>query len=61
VIGNAKFYSKEIEISTSIKISKELKILSKIDKLVYEGFEREYKVECLYAGSSNIINYCENI
>jgi len=59
LIGDAKFYSKEIENSTGIKISKELKILSKIDTIIYEGFEREYHVECHYAGSSKIISNLE--
>ena len=58
-IGDIKFYSKEIENSTGLKISKELKILSKTDTIVYKGFEREYHAECLYAGSSKIISELE--
>jgi len=58
-IGDVKFYSKEIENSTGLKISKELNILSKIDTIVYVGFEREYDAECLYTGSSKIISELE--
>ena len=58
-IGDAKYYSKEIEKSTGLKISKELKILSKLDTINYEGFEREYIAECLYAGSSKTIGELE--
>jgi hypothetical protein len=58
-IGDVKFYSKEIENSTGLKISKELNILSKIDTIVYIGFEREYDAECLYTGSSKIISELE--
>ena len=59
-IGDSKFYSKEILKSTNLKVPNDLKIISKLDTIVYMGLENEYDAECLYAGSKKIIIELEN-
>jgi len=59
-IGDSKFYSNEILNNTNIKMPKDLKIISKLDTIVYMGIEGEYNAECLYSGSKNLILELEN-
>ena len=59
-IGDSKFYSNEILKSANLKIPNDLKIISKLDTIVYMGFEKEYDAECLYAGSKKLIIELEN-
>jgi len=59
-IANSKFYANEILKSANLKIPNVLKIISKLDTIVYIGFENEYDAECLYAGSKKLIIELEN-
>lgn len=59
-IGDAKFYSKEIAYSSNLHISKDLKLMSKLDSIVYVGIENEYDAECLYTGPKSSIQELEN-
>lgn len=59
-IGDSKFYSKEISKSSNLIVPEDLKIISKIDTIVYMGMENEYNAECLYKGSKKIILEVEN-
>ena len=58
--GDSKFYSNEILKSSNLKIPNDFKIISKLDTIVYMGFENEYDAECLYAGSKKLIIELEN-
>jgi energy-coupling factor transporter transmembrane protein EcfT len=58
--GDSNFYSKEISKSLNLKVPEDLKIISKIDTIVYMGMENEYNAECLYTGSKKIILELEN-
>jgi hypothetical protein len=46
-IGDLKFYSQEILKTTKLEITDELKIISKLDTIVYVGIEDEYDAACL--------------
>jgi hypothetical protein len=59
-ISNSKFYSNEILKSTNLKISNDLKIVSKLDTIVYMGLKPEYDAECLYVGPTKLIRGIEN-
>lgn len=59
-IGDSKFYSKEILEGANLKVPNDLKIISKLDTIVYIGVENEYDAECLYAGSKKTIIELEN-
>ena len=58
-ITDSEFYTNEIFNSSNLNIPKELKIISKLDTIVYMGFENEYDAECLYYGSEKIISQLE--
>jgi energy-coupling factor transporter transmembrane protein EcfT len=59
-IGDSKFYTNEILNSSNLKMPKELKIISKLDTIVFMGFENEYNAECIYYGPKKIISQLEN-
>jgi energy-coupling factor transporter transmembrane protein EcfT len=59
-IGDSKFYSQEILKTTQLGIADELKIISKLDTIVYVGIEDEYDAECLYEGPSKLIKVLES-
>jgi energy-coupling factor transporter transmembrane protein EcfT len=54
-VGNVHFYKNEIKKSSDIIIPKGLKIMSKLDTIIYKGIENEYDAECLYKGPENEI------
>ena len=61
-MGDAKFYSKEIANSSNLHISNDLKLVSKLDSIVFVGIENEYDAECLYTGpKSSILELEKNI
>lgn len=59
-IGDSKFYSNEILKSTNLMIPNKLKIISKLDTIVFMGIEDEYDAECLYRGPKKLIIELEN-
>ena len=54
-VGDFNFYKNEIAKSSNLKILPSLKMLSKLDTIVYMGIENEYDAECLYYGPSKLI------
>jgi energy-coupling factor transporter transmembrane protein EcfT len=58
-IGDSKFYSNEIAYSSNLHISRDLKLVSKLDSIFYVGLEREYDAECLYTGPKRSIQELE--
>ena len=59
-IGDSKFYSQEILKTTKLRMTDELKIISKIDTIVYVGIEDEYDASCLYEGPKKSIKELES-
>lgn len=59
-IGDSKFYSQEILKTTKLEITDELKIISKLDTIVYVGIEDEYDAACLYEGPKKSIKELES-
>lgn len=59
-LGDSNFYKNEIEKSSNLKIQPSLKIISKLDTILYVGIEKEYDAECLYSGPSKLIIELEN-
>jgi energy-coupling factor transporter transmembrane protein EcfT len=59
-IGDEKFYSNEIAKSSNLRIPNGLKIISKLDSIIYVGIENEYDAECIYSGPSKLITELEN-
>jgi energy-coupling factor transporter transmembrane protein EcfT len=59
-IGDEKFYSNEILKSSDLRIPNGLKIISKLDSIIYVGIENEYDAECIYTGPSKLITELEN-
>lgn len=59
-IGDSKFYFQEILKTTKLGIKDELKIISKIDTIVYVGIEDEYDAACLFTGPEKSIKELES-
>jgi energy-coupling factor transporter transmembrane protein EcfT len=54
-IADHEFYSNEISKTVGLIVPKELKLVSKLDTIVFMGMEGEYDAECLYSGPEKII------
>jgi energy-coupling factor transporter transmembrane protein EcfT len=59
-ISDSKFYANEILKSTNLKLPNGIKIIAKLDTIVYTGIENEYDAECLYVGTEKIMIELEN-
>ncbi len=59
-IGDSKFYSDEILQRTDLMVPNQLKLISKLDTIKYQGIESEYDAECLYRGPKKLIKELEN-
>lgn len=59
-IADSKFYATEILKSTNLDLPKGIRLIAKIDTIIYTGLENEYDAECLYVGTEKIMIELEN-
>lgn len=59
-IADSKFYATEILKSTNLDLPNGIRLIAKIDTIIYTGLENEYDAECLYVGTEKIMIELEN-